>query len=356
MAFIVASASFGGFFEKWNFRDGTEFSAIAMMDGTAERPFVYRQLLPTLANAVDQVVPVSLKDKFQNALAENPEKRNFIWRYFPNATDSTQTENLLRYYTLYGLTFLCMFLAIFAMRHLGIMVIGDRAAATLAAFAMALIFPILQTEGGFFYDIPELLFMSLAVILSMRGKWLVLAIVVALATYNKESFLLFVVALYPFLYQRSGLKASLVIEFLLLAIALGINLAVKWYFSDNPGWVVEFQLMSHILWLLQPGSYFEFEVNYGMPTPKGFNIIHVLLVAFLVRNAWKHIPSVFRKHVLVALLINVPLFLAFCYQGELRNLSLLFVGLLLIILINISLVLQRGYTGSTHLPITNPQS
>lgn len=350
MAFIVASAAFGGFFEKWTFRDGTKFSAVAMMDGTAERPFVYRQLVPTVTNLIDQVTPDQIRNKFQSALAENPEKRNFIWRYFPNATESAQAENLWRYYVFYGLTFSCMFLAILAMRQLCIMVTHDKPAATLAAFVMALIFPILQTEGGFFYDIPELLFMALAVIFAMRGQWLALALLTAAATYNKESFLFFVIALYPFLRMHYSAKGSVLIELLLVAIAVVINLVVKWYFAGNPGDVVQSQLISHLLWLIQPSSYFEFEVNYGVPTPKGFNIIHILLLVFLIRGAWKYVPPVFNKHLLIALVINVPLFLAFCYQGELRNLSLLFMGLLLIICINISLTLQHWYRGQRELP------
>ena len=356
MAFIVAAIAFGGFFEKWTFRDGTKFSAIAMMDGTAERPFVYRQLLPTLANLADRVTPAGIKAKFQNALAENPLKRNMILRFFPNATESADTQNLLRYYALFALTFLSMLLAIFAMRHLCLLLYHDAPAATLAAFAMALLFPILLTEGGYFYDLPELLFMALAVILAWQGRWLLLALVTALATYNKESFLFFVVTLYPLLRTRFSRKTALLIEAGLLAIAVAINIAVKWHYAANPGEIVQSQLLSHLLWLLRPASYLEFEVNYGFPTPKGFNIIHILLLVFLFRNAWRHFPPAFRQHLYIALAINLPLFLAFCYQGELRNLSMLNMGLLVAIMVNISLLLQRHYAGRSDLPFHPPQS
>jgi hypothetical protein len=342
MAFIVASIAFGGFFQKWNFRDGTKFSGIAMMEGTAERPFVYRQLLPAIANLVDQATPQSIKQRFTQAISHDPEKRNIIQRFFPHATDSDDTDNLWRYYTLYCLSFISMLLAIFAMRHLCMVLYSDSHAATLAAFVMALIFPILQTEGGYFYDIPELMFMALAAALAFKGRWLLLAIVTLLATFNKESFLLFVLTLFPFLRERYSLRSTILIEALLLAIAAAVNLTVKWYFADNPGEVVESQLVSHLLWLLHPGSYFEFEVNYGVPTPKGFNIIHIVIVALLVKQAWKYFRPALRQHLYIALAINIPLFLAFCYQGELRNLSMLFIGLLLMIFINISLVLQHG--------------
>ena len=89
ITFIIAAASFGGFFLKWEFRDGTDHSAIEMLDGTAKRPFVYRQLLPAMANLVEQVTPERINQGFQNWLAADPLKHNLIHRFFPNAIDST---------------------------------------------------------------------------------------------------------------------------------------------------------------------------------------------------------------------------------------------------------------------------
>lgn len=348
IAFIIAAASYGGFFQKWEFRDGTAYSAIEMFEGTAERPFVYRQLLPTMANFVEYITPERLNQGFQNWLEANPLKRNMIYRYFPNAKDAPNTEYSVRYYTLYGLSFGALFLSIFAMRALCLALYRDPPAATLAAFTFALLLPVMLTEGGYFYDMPEILFMALAVLLAMRGRIWLLAAVVALATFNKESFLFFVITLYPFLRAQFTLRKTLVIEIALLAIAAVINIVVKLHYADNIGVPVQSQLVEHVLWLLQPTSYFAFEVNYGVPTPKGFNIIHVLIVAILVRNGWRHLTPEVRQHFWIALAINLPLFLAFCYQGELRNLSMLYMTLVILMAVNISQCLQR-YRGQVDL-------
>lgn len=343
IAFIVASASYGGFFLKWEFRDGKDYSAIEMFEGSAKRPFVYRQLLPGMANAVEYVTPAAVNEKFQNWLAADPLKRNFIHRFFPNAIDSTNTAYSVRYYMLFFLSFGALFLAIFALRALCREIYPDIPAATLAALTFVLIFPVMLTEGGYFYDMPELLFMALAMLLAIRGRVLPLVIVVTLATLNKESFLFFVLTLYPFLRNRFSLRNTILIEMLLLAIAVIINVAFKLHYAGNIGTPVESQLVEHVLWLLKPSSYFAFEVNYGVPAPKGFNIIHVIVLAILVRCGWRYITPAVRQHFWIALAINLPLFLAFCYEGELRNLSMLYMTLVLLFAVNISVCLQRHY-------------
>src|SRR6478752_3591895 len=53
---VAAAASFSAFYEKWHFREqgarGTDLIAEfdRMIDGSANRPYIYRQLLPNLAN------------------------------------------------------------------------------------------------------------------------------------------------------------------------------------------------------------------------------------------------------------------------------------------------------------------
>lgn len=343
--FIIATASMGGFFEKWNFRDGSRFSAVKMLDGTADRPFVYRQLLPAMANMVEKVTPPAINQRLQDWLAANPEKHNMLLTYFPNATDSADVRYSLRYYSLYGFTFTALFFAVFALRAVCKELYDDVPAATLAAFTMALILPLLLTEGGYFYDMPELLFMALAFLLAMRGQVGWLTVVVVLATLNKETFLFFIMTLYPFLRAKYSLRSTLLVEVLLLAIAAAINITIKLHYAGNGGEIAENQLLEHIKWLLHPSSYSQFEVNYGMPTPKGFNIVHLLVLGILVRNAWTYLTPPVRQHIAIALAINVPLFLVFCYRGELRNLSMLFVTLTLLIFFNISMVLQRWYNG-----------
>jgi hypothetical protein len=72
--FVAASASFQGSYTKWHFREAgvlygggntpdRRFDLGELITGTAERPFVYRQMLPTLANWIDRATPTGIKER-----------------------------------------------------------------------------------------------------------------------------------------------------------------------------------------------------------------------------------------------------------------------------------------------------
>jgi hypothetical protein len=55
---MVAAASFNGFYTKWRLNDGHPSLGLSyMVEGTAARPYVYRQLLPAIANQVQAMLP-----------------------------------------------------------------------------------------------------------------------------------------------------------------------------------------------------------------------------------------------------------------------------------------------------------
>ncbi|CAB3783125.1 hypothetical protein [Paraburkholderia fynbosensis] len=340
--YLAAAASFSGFFIKWHFSEAEKYSLPQMLEGTAIRPFVYRQLLPMTANAIDSVIPQKSKTTFLNKLAEDPPVSNPIHRYFPSATDAANPQYALRYFLVYAMSFLSMFAAMFAIRGACIEVIGDRVAATLTPLAIAAVFPLILTEGGYYYDMPELMFMALGIWLAVKRRIVPLAIVTAIATLNKESYLLFVLTLVPFIALRHSRKQTFMLTGGLLALAAAVNLLIKFRYAGNGGGTMEYQLMSHIQYLINPRNYFRMEMNYGILTTKGFNVVHLLLVALLLKASWRGLPQVVRTHASIALVITVPLFIAFCYRDELRNLSLLTMTLAFVTCTTISTALQQA--------------
>lgn len=357
ICYLIAAISFGGFFEKWAFRDGKSGCSVTeMLDGTAKRPYVYRRLLPTTANLINKVVPNRINRRFSGWLSADPGKHNFIHRYFSNAKDSVNPTYAFRYYVLFVLCFASYFFGILTLEAVCQEIYPDTTAATLAAFLMAIIFPLLTTQSGYMYDMVELLFMALAVLAAVRGRILLLAGITALATFNKESFFFFVLTLYPFLREKFSTRKTLAIETGLLTVGGVVNLLVKFYYAENPGSMAVEQLPTHLKWLLNPTSYLHFEVNYGAITPQGLNLIYLIILGFVVSNAWEHLPNPFKRHGLIAVGINIPLFIAFCYQGELRNLSMLFVTLAVMLCITISQHLQQLYGGTSAIRIGPLQS
>ena len=65
--FVTASVSVNGYYQKWHFLEAGVPGAYTvagferMVDGTANRPFVYRQLLPAIANELERVTPDRVK-------------------------------------------------------------------------------------------------------------------------------------------------------------------------------------------------------------------------------------------------------------------------------------------------------
>jgi hypothetical protein len=55
------------------------------------------------------------------------------------------------------------------------------------------------------------------------------------------------------------------------------------------------------------------------------------VLGIVLWRAWPLAPRVVRRHLALCLLVNLPLFLAFCATGELRNLSMAFTGLVLLV-------------------------
>jgi hypothetical protein len=347
--YLAAAASFSGFFIKWHFAEDTDTSLPRMLNGTAKRPFVYRQLLPMTANALDSVIPKKAKTAFLNRLVEAPPISNPIQRYFPGATDATDPQYALRYFLVYALSFLSMFAAMFAIRAACVEVIGDRVAATLTPLAIAAVFPMILTEGGFFYDMPGLMFMALGIRFAAKRRLIQLALVTVIATLNKESYLLFVVTLVPFIALRHSRKQAIMLTGALLALATVVNLLIKHRYAVNSGAVINYQLLSHVQYLANPRNYFQMEVNYGILTTKGFNVVHLLVVALLWRTGWRRLPPVARTYTWIALVITVPLFIAFCYRGELRNLSLMAMALAFVTCTTISAALSRTMRSASQM-------
>lgn len=342
--FLVAGASFSGYFTKWQFRDDMrEYTLPAMLDGTADRPFVYRQLLPAMANGIERAMPTGVRTRVTALLFDEKRTHHPIAWFYPNAVDARNPHYALRYYLIYGMAYTSLLLAMFALRAVCMDLQSNRIAATLAPIAFALILPLILTDGGYFYDLPELLFMALAIWLSWRGRVLGLVVVTALATLNKESFLFFILTLFPFLRARFSFRTTLTVQFGLLVVATAINLIIKLKYAQNGGGIVQVHLINNLLFLINPTSYIRFEYNYGIPITKGFNLINIIMVAALVRTAWGKLLPAVRQHLKIALLVNVPLFLAFCFNDELRNFSMLNVGFAIIIATSIAAYLDRGY-------------
>jgi hypothetical protein len=337
--FIAASISFSGYYQKWHFAeadmpgDDSYASIEAMLDGTAHRPSVYRNLLPATANWLDRSAPQAFKVRLEKWPASSDDLPLYAISASPTARNP---QYAFRYLAMYVGTFLFALLAVYAMYLACRALAVPSPAMSFAPVILILLMPYFMVGGGFFYDYPELAFFALAVWAALRLRWWWLLPIAALGTWNKETFVLFLITLYPLLRRNaSALTAALRIV-ALYAVSLAILIPIRLRFAHNPG--------------SDPGSWWQAQIHfflnarnmllatdetYGMRTLAAYTLLPMALLVWTVARGWKHLPPAMQQHARIAAAINLPLYLVFCNPGEMRNLSMLFVTLMLLLAANL---------------------
>lgn len=338
----AAAASFNGFYDKYKFLEtgvanpATTYTFEAIVDGTAARPFVYRQLVPALANWIAARIDASLTVRTREWLYRGNNGRP-VGQRFLDSPIAGNSRYLLRYCAMYGIVFAFTLISIYLI-YLFLNEMGHPPpASALAAVGMILIMPFLLTGGGYYYDYPELAFMVLAVWMTLKCDWWWMVPVAALATWNKESFLLFVPALYPLLRQRASRRSAILGTGVLGLVCAGVYLVLRIRFEHNPGGAVEFHAADQLRFILHLGALFtSVEKTYGLLAPRAIYLAALVLIAWTALRGWPRLSRRFKQHALVALAINVPLYFFFCEPLELRDLSMLYVTLIALLAANLS--------------------
>jgi len=324
---LVAAAVFHGYYEKWKMSDfAPPQSLTSMLDGTAARPYVYRQLLPQLATTVERALPEGARTAIVQRLVD---ARGALRH--PSGQDAAKDGYVLRYRIVYYATFFCLLTALFVQRSICLAAGLNEAAAAAAPLLFALMIPILQTRGGFFYDYVELLTFSLAARFAIGGHIVPLLLLAAPATANKESFLFYCLALPPLLMHRLSMRNAM-LGALTAAFVSGITyLGIRMAYAGNPGSNAIFQLFDTLPFYANPLNLIAFDQTYGLPLFKGYGLIVFAWFGLLMTYGWRQVPRYIQDHLKLAAIINIPLFLLFCAEGEMRNLSMLFVSTIVLI-------------------------
>jgi hypothetical protein len=335
---ITSAASFHGFYDRTHFNEAGlpgawhEATFEGMVDGTAYRPYVYRQLLPDLANWFDRITPESIKTRLYNR------QMNLSTTYVSALTSSSaawKKPYFFRYFVIYFLTYLSAFFATCAMYLVCRAIDLPPPASALAPVVVIFFIPYIQNGGGYFYDYPELAFLALAVWFALKLDWWWMIPIVILGTWNKESFLIFILTLYPIFRLRSSRLVALLGVGVLGSISAAVYYALRLRFAHNPGstvfvwWRDELQLLLHPRALLLATR-----ETYGIPMIMGYTIGPIILMSWTVWRAWPFLPRAIQRHAQIAALINIPLYLLFVQPGKLRDLSMLNIAFLLVLAVN----------------------
>ena len=153
---MVSAAGFCGFFAKWAFRDGSSaWGFDAYMEGSGQRPGMYRHLLPKTVRLATDAMPEQVKEKLRTKLI----KDHSIEKRFAQA-HITQ-KYIIEYNLMYVICIVLYIASVWILRSLLIEILQDPVSGTLGALFFGLVFPFFEVLGGYFYDIGEIFFLFL---------------------------------------------------------------------------------------------------------------------------------------------------------------------------------------------------
>lgn len=340
--FLVAAAAFNGYYDKVGFADYAKvtsahdspltlhgrFTLVSSLDGSADRPYVFRRLVPWIANTVDAVVPAHQVDKFYNA------KNNdgvYLHDKFSKSDVERDRQYFLRYWVVFAVEVFSYFLTALACYRFCLVAGFSKPSSLLSAMVFMLAIPYFMENGGGIYDCPEMLFFFLSAILALKGRWLWLIPLSAVATINKESYLFFLPVLYPLLRQRF-LRNQVVFRLGVIAVpSVLVNLYVHWAYRFNPGGNVEEHFLMQIMDVKDLILMSHPHITYGILQPRTENVFSVLFLVWAIRVAWPSIVKPYRQHFWIAFAINLPLFLVLGGIAEIRALSMLYVSFVILL-------------------------
>ena len=338
---VVSSAGYCGFFLKWAFReDSPNFGFQAMIENTANKPFIHRQLLPVVVKSAVEIIPQATKEKLSANLIE---KKHIEKRF---AQSVIPEKYVLEYYLMFIICFLSFFAAIWILRSLLSEILQDEVAGTLGAILFALLFPFFEVMGGYYYDCLEVLFLFLAAKFALRGNFFGLLILAPVATLNKESFFFFLATLYPLTRQKFSCKKSAAITLASMFVSGLAYLFVRQTFINNPGDMADSRIFEHLDAIFDISTYFLTDSIYGMSLPSRMFFLHIIYVVWLVKNYWQKLSDAWKLHAKIALVINGILYWLFVVPGELRDLSMLYLSLMILTSYFLRDIFQKNYAGS----------
>lgn len=321
------------FISRWGFNgDNPKHGLIALMDGTGSRPFVYRRLAPTIVRigtdfAMPRLSPHAV-DYLVNQSALN--RHRIAW----DGGESWGPRKAVAFHVAYVVVWLSLLGTLLAgalLVHLVRRCSAFEALMT-ASLGMCLV-PLMFVGGAYLYDAPELLLWTSVLCVAIGGPVVLLPPMFLLMLVNKESALVAAPALFPILDARFGRRQGVVWTAVVFVLASAWVVFVRRYYAHQPGGAMEWWLPLNLAFWSNPKSYFLLAQIFSpaLPAPRGANVILLLFFLLPIRFGWKTFRRDLKWALVLVTLALLPLFFGFCYMDELRNLSLCFPLLFLLI-------------------------
>ena len=290
-----------------------------MLDGTGERPFVFRTLLPSTVRLIRATLPDSAK----RALADFASTCAPLARLFAT-TPAAEHRDPVTYLIAYGLEWCCLVAFALALRAAARHFYPrGTALVDLLPIAALLALPVFFRYTSFDYDFPQLFLFTLTMLMLARRRWTWFYPLLVLCGFNKETSLLLVVIHvlgHAVTMPRRQLLLHAAVQ---VALLLGIRLFLQFVlFADNPGRPVEVWIVRNWERVTDPARW-RFVFWHFLPVgrssiriPAASNVLYLALIPLLFWR-WSRKPIFLRRAFWIAPLLGI---LIFCcgYVDELR--------------------------------------
>ena len=267
----------------WNFEPA---SFPKMLEGTADRPYVYRLLIPVISKFTAWLIPSWLIDVSQKAPYSIKYIINVLGqgKYLREAIVAV----ILMYFSLVGF--------IFTERSLLKYLEYSPEAEQIIPIVLSIFILPLTLFHGYIYDLPQLFLFTLGLVFLLRKQWHFYLPLLALVTANKETsiFLIVIFALYYF--QSLNRKAYFLLLGAQLMVYVLIHGLTLYLYRNNPGNV--------LLWTggLQLSEYIHYPITFLV------TILFFGIILFLVFKDWQYKPFFLRISFSVFFMILVLFF------------------------------------------------
>jgi hypothetical protein len=237
------------------------------LEGTAERPYAYRELVPLLARGLAPIVPARLAASFSGA--PYPIRKTFAALSEGGYQREAAAVLLLIFFSLLVFAYAQRYF----LRTLGLMAPQEQLILPLLAQILILPFTIFF---GYIYDIPQVLLITLCLAFLLRRRWIAYVLALALASLNKETSVLVILVFMIFYWTRLPRRMFISLLVAQTAIYAVIRAILVYIYRDNPGAPMFITLRTH------------YEQYLAYPPSILITLVFFVPLIFLMLRGWKH--------------------------------------------------------------------
>jgi hypothetical protein len=272
-----------------------------ILTGTADRPYAFRVLLPTVANILAPILDshLALRIGIKSEIALGA---GFFQSTLNGSTYPSQVVLILAmmYLSLAGFAV--------AMRHL-IGRLGYSAVIQYVAPPLLLAGTTIFMRFGYIYDFTTLFLFSLSLLMMSLQRWMAYLLVFALATLNKETSIFLVLIFVLYFFSRLSRRESFLLTILQLGLYGLLQGVIRIVYRNNPGTPVQWHLASQFEALKQSATH----LSSGLVLTSACVVAIIAMVIY----GWSMKPRLLRAAIWI-LPCFLVLYTAWGYPGEIR--------------------------------------